>query len=220
MAVTVWNVGNAINYVEIVSQAFAVARGGGVKNFFNIYHFRRTTTSNPLVRANVQTAFQTAVMVPVLAALNVDYTQTNNTLRFFENPTDAPIAVTQAGVGAISGDRLPDFSAVVVQLKTGVRGKVGRGSKHYGPIAESDTTGDDLVSGSVTRFQAVGAAIVAGFTDSDGNVWIPGLKGAPRLLSPAQYVVAPTTTVWTDITSYLLNKSLGTMKRRKIKTVN
>ena len=220
MATTVWNTGNPVNYVEIVSQAYAVARGGGVKNFFNIYHFRRTTTANPLVRANVQTAFQTAIMAPVLAALNVDYTQTGNTLRFFEDPTDAPITVSQTGVGAIAGDRLPDFSAVVVQLKTGVRGKAGRGSKHYGPIAESDTTGDDLVTGSVTRFDAVGAAIVAGFTDSDGNIWVPGLKGAKRIGSPAQYIIAPTTTVWTDVTSSLLNKSLGTMRHRKIKTVN
>lgn len=220
MAVTIWNTGNLINYVEIVSQATAVARGGGVKNIFNVYHFRRTTTANPVVKANIQTAFQTSIMTPVLAAVNVDYTQSANTLRFFEDPTDAPVSTPQSGVGAISGDRLPDFSAVVIQLKTGARGKVGRGSKHYGPIAESDTTGDDLVAGSVTRFQTLGAAIVAGFTDSNGNVWVPGLKGAPRLLSPAQYLVAPTTTVWTDIVSYLLNKSLGTMKRRKIKTVN
>jgi hypothetical protein len=219
MAVTIWNVGDPIHYVEIVSQAYAVARGGGVKNFFNIYHFARTTTANPLVRANVQAAFQTNIMVPVLAAMNVDYTQTGNTVRYFEDPTDAPIATTQSGVGGRSGDRLPDFNAVVLQLKTGVRGKTGRGSKHYGPISEQDTTGDDIIAPLIANSQAIGAAIVAGFTDASGNVWVPVLKGAERIGSPAQYIVAPTTSVITQITSYVLNRSLGSMKRRKIKTV-
>lgn len=219
MAITVWNVGDPINYCEVVSQAYAVARGGAVKNFFNIYHFRRTTTVNVLSKAHINSQFQTSIMTPVLAALNVDYTQTLNTVRFFENATDPAIQFTETSVGGVSGDRLPDFAAAVVQLKTAVRGKVGRGSKHYGPIAESSTTGDDLTAGAVTLFSAVGAAIIAGFTDSDGNIWVPGLKGAPRTGQPMQYKVNPTTTAWTDITSYVLNKSLGTMKRRKIRTV-
>lgn len=219
MAITVWNVGDPINYIEVVQQAYAVARGGAVKNFFNIYHFRRTTTVNVLSKAHIESQFQTSIVTPTLAALDVDYTQTATTVRFFENATDPPIAFTETGVGGVAGDRLPDFSAVVIQLKTAVRGKSGRGSKHFGPIAESSTTGDDLTAGAVTLFAAVGAAIIAGFTDSDGNIWVPGLKAAPRPNFPAQYKVNPTTTVWTDITHYVLNKSLGTMRRRKIRTV-
>jgi len=220
MAQTIWNVGDPLNYVEIVAQAYAVARGGGVKKFYNIYHFRRSATTFPLSKSNINTAFQASIGAAVLAALNVDYTQTANTLRFFENPLDEPLAIPESGVGAISGDRLPDFAAVVTQLKSGIRGKPYRGSKHYGPIAESDTTGDDLVSGAVTRFNAIITAIIAGFTDSDGNVWVPGIKGGVRFGSAAQYEVAPTTTVWTDIINGILNKSLGTMRRRKIQTVN
>lgn len=215
-----WNIGNAINFCEIVSQAYAVARGGSVKNFFNVYHFRRTTSTNTLNKANIQAAFQTNIMVPVIAALNVDYTQIQNTVRFFEDPGDSPIATSQAGVGAIAGDRLPDFNAAVIQLKSSTRGKTGRGSKHYGPISESDTTGDDLVAGAVTRFTTIGTAIIAGFTDANGNVWVPGLKAAARGILPWHYVYPlPTITGWTDLTSFVVNKSLGTMKRRKIRTV-
>jgi len=220
MAVTIWNVGNPFNFCEIVCQANAVARGGGVKNFYNIFHFSRANNALAISESTIAAAFATAIQTPLLAALNVDYTQTALTVRLFEDSTRITYILSQSGVGAISGDRLPDFGSVTIQLKSTVRGRSGRGSKHLGPIAESDTTGDDLVSGAVTRFQTLGAAIVAGFTDSNSNVWTPGLKGAPRLLSPAQYLVNPTTTVFTSITSYLLNKSLGTMRRRKIKTVN
>lgn len=220
MAVTIWNVGNPFNYCEIVCQANAVARGGGVKNFFNVFHFSRANNLLAISEANIATAFATAIQTPLLAALNVDYTQTALTVRLFEDATRIKYILSQSGVGGRPNDRLPDFGCVTIQLKTVVRGKTGRGSKHFGPIAEDDTTGDDLVAGAVTRFNAVGAAIIAGFTDSDTNVWLPGLKGAERILSPAQYEVNPTTTVFTSVTSYLLNKSLGTMRRRKIKTVN
>src|SRR4029077_20080839 len=123
MPTTTWNTGDPINYVEIVAQAFAVARGGAVKNFFNIYHFRREATTFPLSKSNINTAFQAAIGAEVLLAVSVDYTQTNNTIRFFENPLDAPIAFPESGVGAISGVRIPDYNAVVIQLKSGFRGK-------------------------------------------------------------------------------------------------
>lgn len=220
MANTVWNLGDPYHYVEIITKGYAVARGGDVKKFFNIFHFRRTTTVNVLVKANIEGEFNLTVGAAMLAALNVDYTQTAISVRFFENPLDAEEAISETGVGAIGGDRGPDFQAVTIQLKTGVRGKPYRGSKHFGPVAESDTTGDCLVAGAVTRYNAIGGAITTGFTDSDGNIWVPGLKGGTRPGSPAQYLTVPTTTVWTDITTWLLNKSLGTMRRRRVSTVN
>lgn len=219
MATTIWNVGNPYNYVEIVAQAFAVARPVYTKLFYNVYHFRRTSTANVASKAHIETSFQSSIMTPVLAALNVDYTQTANTIRFFENPLDEPTSFTEAGVGGVAADRLPDMNAAVIQLHSGFRGKAFRGSKHYGPIAESSTTGDDLNAGAITLFNAVAAAIIAGFTDADGNVWVPGLKGGMRDGSVAQYETVPTTTVWTDITSAVLNKSLGTMRRRKTRTI-
>jgi hypothetical protein len=219
MSKTIWNAGDPYNYVEIVAQAFAVARPTYTKLFYNIYHFRRTTTINVLVKSHINTAFQANVVAPLLLALNVDYTQSANTIRFFENPIDEATAFTESGVGAVTGNRLPDLNAAVIQLHSGVRGRPYRGSKHYGPIAESSTTGDDLTSGAVTLFDAVGAALVAGFADSDGNAWVPGLKGGVRIGSDAQYLTVPTTTIWTDITSYVLNKTVGSMRRRKTKTI-
>jgi hypothetical protein len=220
MSVTTWTTNQAYLYCEIITQAYAVARGGGVKNFFGVWHFRRDNVLSPVSKTNIASSFESIIGSTILAAVNVDYTQIANTVRFFENPLDAPTAFAVTGVGAIAGDRLPDFNCVTLQLHSGVRGKAYRGSKHFGPISEDDTTGDDLKTTPATRFTAIGAAAIAGFNDGDGNLWTPGLKGGERFGSPAQYESVPTTTVWTDIIAFRLNKSLGTMKRRKIKTVN
>lgn len=205
------------SYVQIVSYGYATAIGGGVKNFINVYYFRRTGTGNPLVKANIEAAFQTAIMSKVLAAVSVSYTQIQNTVRFIEDALDPPIGFAEVGVGAIAGDRAPDFVAVTLQLRTMVRGRFARGSKHYGPIAESDTLGDTLVAGAVTRFNAIGTALTTGFTDADANTWFPSVVSNKP---PAQYKVNPVTLIANDVTSTLLNKSMGTMRRRKIRTVN
>lgn len=207
----------AQEYVEIVTQAYAVARGGSVKNIYNIYHFRRTNSVLPVSKANIESQFYTSIQTVVLAGLSVDYTETNVTVRFFDDATDAPVAFPETGVGAIAGERLQDFVAAVIQLKSGFRGKSGRGSKHYSPIAEADTNGDVLDASGITQITAIGNAILAGFTDADGNVWVPVIKSSKP---PAQYLVNPVTVNTHDVISVVLNKTLGTMKRRKVKTVN
>lgn len=204
-------------FVEIVVQAATVARGGQSKPVFNIFHYRRTNIVLPVTKAHIETAFQADVGALMLLALNVDYEQTITTIRFFDDATDAPLAFTETGVGAISGERMDSFVAVTVQLKTAIRGRIGRGSKHFGPIGESQSNGDVLVAGSITLFQNLGAGIVDGFTDADANFWQPVIKSGK---SPAQYAVNPCTVVTNDVIAYRLNQNPGTMKRRKIKTVN
>lgn len=215
MANVTWNSGDPYLYCEIVVHAYGVARGGRAVPYINIFHFGRSTPLLAISQAHIESAFQAAIGAKMLLALNVDYTQLTTSVRFFQNPLEAPFFVTEAGVGAIAGDRLPDFCSAVIQLKSGIRGKPYRGSKHFGPVSESDTTGDALTAPALTRFQTLGAAIIAGFTDSDGNHWLPGLKGGVRVGSPAQYVFIPTTTVWTDLNAYLVNGVLGTMRRRR-----
>lgn len=204
-------------YMEIVSYATITAAGGTAKASNNVYNFYRASTVLPVVKSNIEAAFQAAIMAKVLLAMQQDYAQSRNTVRFVDDATDAPVSFTEAGVGAIATARGPDFQAVTLQLKTGLRGRTFKGSKHYSPIAEADTDGDVLTSGAATRFNTLGTAIVTGFTDSDGNVWIPTILSRKP---PAQYVTNPTTVVATVITQALLNKSLGTMRRRKIRTVN
>jgi len=204
-------------YIEIVMQGYAVARGSNQKNFFGVYGFRRTTQANPLVKANIEAAFQASIGAAILAAVSVDYTQTLTTVRWKDDATDPPVGFVEAGVGAIAGDRGPDFQAVTIQMKSGVRGKRFNGSKHLGPVAESDTTGDALTVGGAGRYNTVAAAIAAGFTDASGNVWQPCIYSTRP---PANYTANPTTVVASIVVRCLLNKTLGTMRRRKVRTVN
>lgn len=205
-------------FVEIAMLGYSVARGGSTKNLANVYQFYRTNAINPRVKANVEAAFQASIGAAVLAALSVDYTQTNTTIRWIDDGTDAPVSFTEVGVGAIAADRLPDHVCATVRMKSGMRGIASRGSKHYGPIGEDDTTGDCLKTTPLARFNSIAAAILLGFTDSDGNVWVPILVSRVVRTHPI-FNANPTSFVWSQVVSAGANKSLGSMKRRKIKSV-
>lgn len=206
----------AQQYVEIVTQAYAVARGGSTKPIYNVWHFRRTAAVLAVSKAQIEAAFQASVGAALLAFLSVDYTQTNTTVRFFDDALDAPIAFPETGVGAIAGERLETFVAAVFSYKSAVKGKFARGNKHLAPIAEADSNGDVLTSASQTRLQAVADAYKNGFTDAGGNVWIPIVKSNK---APAQYKTNPVVVVTYDVIGVSINKTTGTMKRRKVKTV-
>lgn len=201
---------------EIVATGTAAAEGGGVKTFVNVYHFQRTSPSGTLDKAHVESVFNSGVMAPVLAALSVDYTQVHNSVRMIDDPFDIPTVVTRSGVGAIANDRLPDFNAAVLRMYSATRGRFARGSKHYGPVAESDTLGDTLISAALTRFRAIGTAVLAGFTDSDGNVWQAVILSRKP---PASYTPPTVNLVTYRCVSTLVNLTVGTMKRRKVKSL-
>lgn len=208
----------ATEYCQIVSYGVMAASGSGSKNIVNVYNWRRTNIVNPLSKVNIESAFQTAIMVPVTAALAASYTQSKNSVRFFDDATDPPFDVARAVAGAIATVRAESFLAAVIRFKTGIKGRSGMGRKHYGPIADADAEGDVLLAGAITRFGTVKTAVLAGFTDSDSNVWVP-IVLSTKLTGGSQLLFNPTTVIANDITSGILNKTVGTMRRRKTATV-
>jgi len=210
---------NQLIHAEIVSAGTIAAAGGTAKSVVNVYQFRRTSVVNVVVKAHIEAAFQTAIMVPVTDALNARFTQTGNSVRFLNDATDAPETVARAVVGAIAGESLPTFETAVLQMKTTYRGKSGRGNKHYAPIAESAANGDTLTAGSLVLFNLVKTAILAGFTDSDGNVWKTCIVSKGAIPPLSQLTANPTTVFANDVSSAIMNKTTGTMRRRKVKTV-
>lgn len=206
-----------MEYVEIIAKATLQSAGAGAKNIANVFNFRRVSGVTTPSKASIEAAFDTAIMTPVLAACSSLYVQDATTVRFIDDATDPPVTFPEAGIGALATDRLPGLAAVVIQLKSGFKGKSGRGSKHFAGVVEADTTGDVLNATGITHWQAVADALAAGFTDADGNNWRLGIKsGKP----PAQYLVNPVVMVWNDVSSTLLNLTPGTMYRRKVRTVN
>ena len=206
----------AQEHAEIVVQATAVARGGATKNIFNVFHFRRTNDALPVTKAGIETAFQASVGAAMLAFLSIDYTQVSTTVRYFDDATDAPTPFAEVGVGAIAGQRMETFVAAVVQLKSATKGRFARGSKHFAPISETSSIGDVLEAADQVRLTAIGTAILAGLTDASGNVWVPEIKSSK---APAQYLVNPVVLRVYDVISFKINKSTGTMRRRKIPSV-
>lgn len=207
-----------ITCIEIQMHGVVVAGGSNAKTSVSTWHYRRTTNTNPLSKANIESGFNGATTTAILAALNARYTQAFNTVRFVDDALDAPSQVTRAGVGAISGESLTTAESAYLLYRTGLRGKSYRGSKKLFPFSESDTTlatADLWNAGALTRLAAINTAFLAGFTDSDGNVW----KACVLSRKLSTLATNPTTVVINDITTALVNKRVGTMKKRKVVSV-
>ncbi len=181
------------------------------------FYFKRTSTVPPLSKAHIDTAFQAAILPDIGLALNVRWLQAYNTVRFLDDALDAPLQTNHAVAGAVAGDGMPSFNTAFFLFRTGVRGKNYRGSKHFAPLSESDTTlgsEDILNAAALTRMGAIRTDLLAGFTDSDANVW--QLQVFSKSLS--QVLTNPTTVVVNTVNAVLVNKRIGRMKRREVKS--
>jgi len=192
--------------------------GGSVKTNF-VFHWRRTAVAVDPVKSSINTAFQGAISAPIAAALNVDWSATTNTVRYVNDALDAPLEFTNSDLGAITGDRLASFSAAYLLMRSSVRGRSYRGSKHLGPFSETDVThatGCDIWNAAtITRLTTICSAILAGFTDSTGNIWVPCILS--RKFSQLEF--NPTTVVTNDAIQVLPNHRVGSEVRRKVKSI-
>jgi len=203
--------------VEIVANGLVSSAGSNSRAFNASFHYRRPTSVVAVNKSNVITAWQTAIRLALLSCLSLRLTLTNIACRIIDDAQDAYLLVADTHPGLITGDSMPTSSTVFLLLQTGLRGKSYRGGKHFFPIGESATTvlGDDILNaGAITYFGTLAAAILAGFTDSNGNVWTPTVLS--KKLS--QLRTNPTTVVANAVTAVLVNKRVGTMRHRKVKS--
>lgn len=202
--------------LEIVHTGLAAAAGSVSKPVVNVYTINRAATTFGINKTNVNTIFKASILDLVVAALNLSYASQIVQIRCLDDSEDPYATFVNTDPGAITGDRMPLHNCVSVHLGTATRGAYARGKKFYGPISESDTTttSDVLNAGAITRFAAIGAALVAGFTDADGNVW--KLCVVSRFHSVLDN---PTNLYVYPVTRYLLNKRVSTLKRRKSRGV-
>ena len=204
--------------IEIQTRGIIASGGGGSKNTNFSFVFKRFATTNPINKSVIDSAFDAAIVDVLGDALNNRWLQSSNSVRYVDDALDAPIYFSHAKAGQIAGDSMPSHQSVYLLLRTGIRGKSYRGSKHLAPASESDTTGansDVLNAGAITNYGNVASAILAGFTDSNGNVWVPQVLS--RTLS--QLTVNPTTVVSNSVTQIMVNKRIGRMKRRQVASV-
>lgn len=205
-------------YVEVVQRGSVLTTGGEVKPSLNVYHFRRKSTGATFDPTNVVAAIATAIEGTVVNAMNVRYTLTQWECRGMDDPSLATAIQPSGAVGQVTTDSYDSCSAVYFLIRTGYRGRSYKGSKHYTPLSEEDTVNDQLAGTGLTNWTAVKtmlAGLITGVTDTDTNVWYPIILS--RELSsldsnPAIFTGAD----WNEV---LLNKTVGTMRRRKQKTV-
>jgi hypothetical protein len=209
---------NQINYVEIHVKGL-VASGGSSSKFSDfVFHFRRTANVLPVTKLAVDTAFQAAIVVPIGALLNVRWTQQGNTIRWIDDALDAPVQINHAVAGAIAGDSMSTVLSSYMIMRTALRGRSYRGSKHLFPLSETDTTigTDDLLNAAaLVRYGTLATALATGFTDAAGNVWVSSVLS--RTLS--QLRTNPTTVVANDVITVSTNKRIGRMRRRHVASV-
>jgi len=198
-------------YVQIVQIGHAASgTEPRTKPVINVHNFKRAAILPTLSKANIRTAFNANVQTLLSALLSVSYIADWNDIRFLDDPLDPYDRAASAIDGGVSGDSLPSIVNVTQQLKTGIRGRTYRGSKHYGPIAESTTTLDQLQATPYGLWQTFLGYYIGGFTDSDGNVWTPVVVSQKfSTFNPTTAVVSAAT-----VTMGLTNQTLGYMRRR------
>lgn len=206
----------SIRNLQLIVNGTAATGGSSVTPSINVFNFQRTTTVNPFTKIAFNTVFQASVMNVILAAMNVRYTPSNCSVRVLDDYNDSPTIFAIAGVGAIATDSIPSDDAVYMLLRTALRGRNYRGSKHFGPLSEIDTTNDILTGAGLARWQDVRDAVLSNLVDANGNTWVPTVlsRNLSNLnLLPVALVVA------TQVTDCLLDLNVGTMRRRRSKTI-
>lgn len=200
---------------QIVTVGTQATGGSSVTPSINVWYYKRTTTAVSADKAALAAAFSTAVLVPLVAAMNIRYAVNAMLVRNVDDVTDIPMRVASALVGAIATDSLPSDDAVYFRLYTLLRGKNYRGGKHFSPASEIDTTNDLLTGAGLARWQGLKAAMALTITDATPNTWNPVVLSA----SLSQIKRNPTTVVATPISSVVLDANIGTMRRRRSRTV-
>jgi len=180
-----------------------------------IFHFRRigdwvATTKDDITNA-VFAALDSALIAMISSSSGVPLFST----RFMDDPTDAFGTEVEGNVGGVTGDRLPLFNALYIQLRSDVRGRSYNGSKHFAPLGEADTTLDQLTGGAATRAAALADAIndlraLEPVTDSNWKLTIISPTLSNLAADPAVFTGA-------DVTLAIASPVVGTMRRRKEK---
>lgn len=207
-----------LRHAEVVLRGLAAAKGSNAVQTVNLFHFRRLSTIVDVNKLNIITAFLTGIVAPIAALLNESWTGYQVDVRMLEDVTDPYLSAGTAAVGAITGDRISTEVSAYLLLRTPYRGRSYRGSKHLGPMSESDSTAataDLWNAGALTRLHDVADAIMAGLNTAEGNVWVPVIWSRRQ----SDMTTIPATIRSYDLSQILVNKRQGRMKRRQVKSV-
>lgn len=206
---------NQIRVAEIVLRGNIAAGGSDAVNTAFVFHYRRIAVTVDPVKAALNNAFTAGPAAAIAAALNVGWSAALHDIRWLNDAEDPYLSISGSEVGAITGDRLPSDDAVFLLFRTALRGRKFKGGKHLAPFSESDIGADVLNAGAITRAEAICTALTTPLTDSTGNIWNFCIVSRTSSILRTN----PTTVVSNDVTQALVNSRIGTMLRRKVRSV-
>ncbi len=207
-----------IQFAEIAVSGLMTAGGSASITTYNIFHYRRTNSPAAASKAQLEAAFYASVSAALILALNARWTYEFNAVRWINDPNDPYVDFAHNDPGNVAGDSMPSDQAAFMLLRTNLRGRSFKGSKHFAPMSESGTTtaGDVFNAGALTLLTDLATAMAAPLTDAGGNVWNPAVvsrKLSSLALLPVAYVRGE------DVTQIKVNHRVGSMLRRKTRSV-
>jgi hypothetical protein len=139
----------------------------------NVLHFATNTVESdvsppsPLLTALV-TAVIECVIETLLDAVTVDWTAKSVDARYIYNTgssplTDPVIATAPGGSVGLRGASSVSFAASLVNLRTGVAGRRGRGKMFLPPPGEADMTASDIANDVLLLLAAFGTCMAGKF---------------------------------------------------------
>jgi len=199
--------------IEIQQHGRVNLTGGPTKNFFNIYHYELAFGTVDTYTQLGQD-FYAKVVQQLMPLLSSQYTLYELAIRMLDRATEQFTVVPMNFPGGATGDRVASITSVTLPFKCVDRGKSFRGSKHFGPISDADQTGDQITPAIVPTWNTFATTLGGIFASVNGQ-YRPVIVS--RKLS--QLKQDPTNVVGSRVSSVLVNLTLGTMRRRKERTV-
>ena len=209
-----------MNVCQIEAHGLVAAAGSDSRPSVSVWNYRRTAITAPISKAAIEAAWQASVGVKLCDCLNNRYTQAFNLCRIVNDATDPNIQVTRALPGTVTGDSMSTISAAYLLFRSALRGKGLKGSKHLFPVSESGTTAatsDIWNSGMLVLLGNLAAAHIAGFTDSNGNIWVPTILRRGKKYS--QLTKNNTVVIVQDVASVVINKRVAKMNKRYVRSI-
>lgn len=202
-------------FAEIVTAAIIPLSNGGGKRILNVFHFRQTSTPALGVLATLTTSFLNVYKAALANCVSSAWPASDVLARWLDEAFFEPAVTGATLVGAVTGQRLPLYNTLFLELRTGFSGRSYRGSKHVAPIAESSTESDQFTAGAIIVNDALAAALAACTNLDGGN----GTTWDLTVISPtlSDFSVSPRLFSGADVTSVTASPVVGTMKRRKEK---
>lgn len=200
--------------VEIVTTCDVAETNATTQRIVNVWHLSGRGGNPGMVDfSTLGNSFVNSIYGLLAPVLSVDYTGATATIRVLDDPTALPINLTDPADGTVSGDRLPTLASASFDLVTDARGRCFRGRKHFAPIAESQTTKDELSGAAIILWADLESALNGGISPVDGNGNTYDLCVLSRKNSN---LVGPSISfTFAKVTAGIVSAKIGTMKRRK-----